>query len=63
MKSKASSFLKNPCSSRLQEQGVTRRLRGPATKKNTNLTRGSASLKRVSNMDSISENVADSKGY
>lgn len=60
MKSKASSFLKNPCNSRLQEQGVTLQSRDPAMKKNLNLTRGSASPRRVSNTNSVSENVTDS---
>lgn len=63
MKSKASSFSKNPCSSRLQEQGVMPQLRGLATKKNTNLTRESASLRRVSNIDSISEDVTNLRDH
>lgn len=60
MKSKASSFLKNPCNSRLQEQGVTLQSRDPAMKKNLNLTRGSVSPRRVSNTNSVSGNVTDS---
>ena len=63
MKSKASSFLKNPCNSRLQEQGVTPRSRGPAMKKNLNLTRGSALPRKVRNINSFSEKITDSTDH
>jgi hypothetical protein len=63
MKSRASSFLKSPCSSRLQKQGVMPRLRRLATKKNTNHTRESASQRRVSDIESILEKVTDSKDH